>query len=118
MVFIQPAVGIKKADISSFLRRHRRQTEPTRSLIHNQTTAVLTRFLKTPFACVLLSVQRWKSAVIAWFCLYDSLPLLHLTGQACVHEGRLEQFTASSYLSASACSCCTGCLSSAVCPTT
>lgn len=52
MVFIQPA------DISSFLRRHRRQTEPTRSLIHNQTTAVLTRFLKTPFACVLLSVQR------------------------------------------------------------
>lgn len=58
MVFIHPAVGIKKADISSFLRRHRRQTEPTRSLIHNQTTAVLTRFLKTPFACVLLSVQR------------------------------------------------------------
>lgn len=52
MVFIQPA------DISSFLRRQRRQTEPTRSLIHNQTRAVLTRFLKTPFACVLLSVQR------------------------------------------------------------
>lgn len=96
MVFIQPLTEADKN--TSFVKRHRRRTE-----VNKQSGS------ESVCVCVLLREEKQQ-----FVCLYNSLPPPDEQVSVWTES---EWFTAPSCLPVSTCTCCTGCLCSAACPT-